>query len=146
MTNKARGFFLALVVVLLFPSAAPGQAVFLARKAVGVISRIADQARGHETASVLLEADAAKVFAATQKIIREKPDAQLISQDEISRTVSFKYKGQTVTLKVARLQDDLAQILVLSSGWDGQADSSYVIDGILRICKEFGVHCSPCAD
>jgi hypothetical protein len=146
MVKKTKGLLLAWIVVLLFPSMASGQAVFLARKAVGVISRIADQARGHETASVLLEADANKVFSAAVKIINEKPSVQLVSQDVVSRTISFRHDGQAITLKVSRLQDDLAQILVLASGWDGQPDTSYVINGILRICKEMGVHCSVCID
>jgi len=146
MYRKKRGLFLVLVLACLLPSAAPGQAVFLARKAVGLISRVADQARGHETASVLLEADAAKVFAAAVTTLREKPNLELISLEDTAKTVSFRHAGQAVTLKVVRLHDDIAQILVLSTGPGAQSNTSYVITAILRICRELRVHCEPCTE
>jgi len=139
---KTRGVFLGLVILLLFPSVVPGQAVFLARKALGLISRIADQTHGHETASVLLEADANKVFAASERIISEKPQNQILSRDAADRSISFRHDGMAITLKVEQLQDDLAQILVVSSGGNTPQDTTYVVNGILRICKEVGVHCS----
>ena len=141
MFKKRKGFFLGLVVLLLFPSVAPGQAVFLARKALGLISRIADQTHGHETASVLLEADADKVFAAAERIIRKKPENEILSTNERDRSISFRHASLAITIKVARLQDDLAQILVVSSGRNTPQDTDYVVNGILRICKEAGAHC-----
>ncbi|MFO7599428.1 MAG: hypothetical protein R6X27_06415 [Candidatus Desulfacyla sp.] len=141
MFKKAKGVILGLVILLLFPSVAPAQAVFLARKALGLVSRIADQAQGHETASVLLEADADKVFTAAERIIREKPENEILSKDAAERSISFRHGDRAITLKVARLQDDLAQILVVSSGGNTQQDTDYVVNGILRICKEVGAHC-----
>ncbi|MBW1781319.1 MAG: hypothetical protein JRL30_11340 [Deltaproteobacteria bacterium] len=143
MLKKSKGLLLVLVVLFVFPSVSPGQAVFLARKALGLISRIADQVQGHETASVLLEADAGKVYRAAVKIIGEKPDIQIVSKDETGRSISFRRDNQAITLKVARLQDDLTQILVVSSGGDGRQDPTFVVNGICQICKEVGVHCWP---
>jgi len=80
MFKKTNGIFLGLAVLFLFPSIAPGQAVFLARKALGLISHITDQTHHHETASVLLEADANKVFAATEKIIGGKPENRILAK------------------------------------------------------------------
>jgi hypothetical protein len=141
MFKKTQGLFLGLALLLLFPSVVPGQAVFLARKALGLISRIADQAQGHETASVLLEADANKVFTAAERIIREKPENEILSKNEAERSISFRHGDRAITLKVARLQDDLTQILVVSSGGNSPQDTTYVVDGILRICKEVGANC-----
>jgi len=141
MFKRTQMFFLGLAILFLFPSVAPGQAVFLARKALGLISHIADHAHGHETASVLLEADAKKVYAAAERIISEKPENQILSKDETAGVISFRHGDRAITLKVARLQDDLTQILVVSSGGDTPQDTTYVVDGILRICKEVGAHC-----
>ena len=138
---KTRGILAVLIILLAFPSVAPGQAVFLARKALGLVSRITDQFHGHETASVLLEADAGKVFTAAQRTIRKNPGNEIISTDEASRTISFKHNGRAITLKVAHLQDDLAQILVVSSGNNTTRDTDYAVNGILRVCKEVGAHC-----
>ena len=143
MFKKIKGLFLGLVVLFLFPSVVPGQAVFLARKALGLISSIADQVHGHETASVLLEADADKVFAAAERIIRKKPENEILATNEGDRSISFRHGGLAITIKVARLQDDLAQILVVSSGRNTPQDTDYVVNGILRICKEVGAHCWP---
>ena len=141
MFTKIRGFVLGLVVLLLVPSVAPGQAVFLARKALGLISNVIDQAQGHQTASVLLEADADKVFTAAERIIRKKPENEILSANKADRSISFKHAGLAITIKVARLQDDLAQVLVVSSGRNTPEDTDYVLNGILRICKEVDAHC-----
>jgi len=141
MFMKKRGLLVGWVILLIFPSIASGQAVFLARKALGLISHITDQFHGHETASVLLEADAGKVFAAAERIIQEKPENQIISKNEATRTLSFKHRSLAITLKVSRLQDNVAQILVVSSGNDTSQDTDYVVNGILRVCKEVGAHC-----
>jgi hypothetical protein len=141
MFKKTKGLFLGLVVLFLFPSVAPGQAVFLARKALGLISSIADQTHGHQMASVLLEADADKVFTAAESIIRKKPENEILSTNEGDRSISFKHGGLAITIKVARLQDDLTQVLVVSSGRNTPQDTDYVVNGILRICKEAGAHC-----
>ena len=141
MFKKTRGLLLGLVVLFLFPSVAPGQAIFLARKALGLISRVADQTHGHQTASVLLEADADKVFTAAVKIIQKKPENEILSTNEADRSISSRHGDLAVTIKVVRLQDDLAQVLVVSSGRNTPEDTDYVVNGILRVCKEVGAHC-----
>lgn len=87
MFNKGRVVFLGVIMLFLFPSVVPGQAVFLAR------------------------------------------------------SISFKHSGQAITLKVAPLQEGLTQILVVSSGEETPQDTSYAVNGILRICKEVGANC-----
>ncbi|MCF8083804.1 MAG: hypothetical protein K9M96_11960 [Deltaproteobacteria bacterium] len=55
--------------------------------------------------------------------------------------ISFRHAGLAITLKAARLQKDLAQVLVVSSGRNTPQDIDYVVNGILRICKEVDPHC-----
>ena len=93
MLIKTRGILLGLIIILAFPSIAPGQAIFLAKKALGLVSRITDQFHGHETASVLLEADANKVFRVAERTIRENPANEIISAEKTSRTISFNTMG-----------------------------------------------------
>jgi len=141
MCKKARVLVPGLIILFLFPSVAPGQAVFLARKALGLVSTVIDQVHGHQTASVLLEADADKVFTAAENIIRQKPENEILSTNASQRSISFRHAGLAITLKVARLQKDLAQVLVVSSGRNTPQDIDYVVNGILRICKEVDAHC-----
>ncbi len=141
MLRKSSVLVLGLIILFLFPSMVSGQAVFLARKALGLISNVVDQVHGHQTASVLLEADADKVFTAAENIIRQKPENEILSTDKAGRTLSFRHDGLAITLKVARLQKDLAQILVVSSGNNTPRDTEYVVNGILRVCNEVGAHC-----
>ena len=52
-----------------------------------------------------------------------------------------KHNGLAITLKVACIQDNLAQILVVASGNNATQDTDYAVNGILRVCKEIGAHC-----
>ncbi len=103
MALKTKGIVLGLVMMLLLPSIGQAQAVFLARKALGLISRIADETHGHETASVLLEADADKVFMAAERIIGKGPENKILSINAADRFISFKHGSLSISLKVARL-------------------------------------------
>ncbi len=141
MFKRTKSLFLGLIVLFLFPSVAPGQAVFLVKKALGLISHIADQTHRHETASVLLEADADKVFTSAEKIIRKKAENEILSTDTGDKSISFRHGDQAISIKVVRLQDDLTQVLVVSSGNNTPRDTDYVVNGILRICKEVDAHC-----
>lgn len=140
MLKKTKWFCSGLVFLFLFPVAAPGQ-VLIAAKALGMVSHLVDPAHGHETASVLLAADADKVFSTADELISKNPDNEILSKNDGDRSISFNHGGLAISLKVERVQDDLTQILVVSSGKNTPDDTSFVVDGILQVCKKTGAHC-----
>jgi hypothetical protein len=48
-------------------------------------------------------------------------------------------------MKVTRLNDQLAQILVAST-YGKSGGTSLVVEGILRVCKQMGVECTHAQD
>lgn len=134
-----------------------GQTVFLARKALGVVSHLAgqvedqiqgqgkDQApgKGPEVASVLLAADADHVYTKAVKVLQGNAKVQIVRRDDVHRTVEWTYEKQSAALMVSRLQPDVSQLLVASATASGKkTDASWVVDGVLRVCKEMGVSCT----
>ena len=75
------------VLVCLSASVVHAQWVFVARKALKVINSVAGelqspgQGEAVDAATVLLEADADKVYAVAVKLLQENPEVRVLSQD-----------------------------------------------------------------
>ena len=146
-----RIFVLMAALVFLFASLAQAQWVFVARKALKVINSVAGEIQSGgqgdavDAATVLLEADADKVYAVAVTLLRENPEMRVLSQDAPRRAIAFAKGEQSASLKVSRLDDTLAQILVAGpAGKPGGA--SFAVEGILRVCHRMGVECSRSPD
>ncbi len=148
---------LTALMLLLSSSVAHAQWVFVARKALKTINSIAGQiqspsaspgqaqAQTVDAANVLLEADADKVYAVTIKLARENPEVQILWQDDPRRVIAFSKGGQSVSLKVSRLDDNLSQILVART-YGKLGETSLVVEAILRVCRQMSVECSHAQD
>ena len=142
-----RILLLAAVLVVLSASLAHAQWVFVARKALQVINSVAGElpsaAQGGavDAATVLLEADADKVYAVAVQLLRENPDVRVLSQDAPRRAIVFAAGEQSAAIKVSPLGEHLAQILV--AGFAGTpGETSFVVEKILRVCHRMSVTCS----
>jgi Na+-transporting NADH:ubiquinone oxidoreductase subunit NqrC len=135
---------LVVLAVSLFSSViAEGQTVFLARKALGVISRLTSPSQGYDVATVLLQAEAGKVYHTAVTLLSENSKFRITHQDAASRTLEFSDGTQVVSMKASQLQKDTTQLLVASSTAQGKASPApAVVDGILRVCARMGVACS----
>ena len=137
--------------MFLSASLAHAQWVFVARKALKVINSVGGELQSPgqggavDAATVLLEADADKVYAVAVTLLRENPEMRVLSQDAPRRAIAFAKGEQSASLKVSRLDDTLAQILVAGpAGKPGGA--SFAVEGILRVCHRMGVECSRSPD
>ena len=146
-----RILLLTAVLVSLSASLAHAQWVFVARKALQVINSVAGelqsagQASAVDAATVLLEADADKVYAVAVQLLQENPEMRVLSQDAPRRAIAFAKGAQSASMKISPLGDQLAQLLVASpAGQPGGA--SFAIEGILRVCHRMGVECSRAPD
>ena len=135
------------VLVCLAFSIAHAQWVFVARKALQVINSVAGELQrpgqddAVDAATVLLEADADKVYAVAVQLLQENPEMRVLAQDAPRRAIAFAKGEQSASLKVSRLDDHLTQILVAGpAGKPGGA--SFAVEGILRVCHRIGVECS----
>ena len=85
------------------------------------------------------------VYAVAVKLVREKPGMRVLSQDAPGGRSRSPKGEQSASLKVSRLDDTLAQVLVAGpAGKPGGA--SFAVEGILRVCHQMGVECSRAVD
>jgi hypothetical protein len=140
-------FILTLAAVLLFSGVASAQYVFLARKALGAVKQLTSPDQGYAVATVLLNADAEKVYRAAVRLVSESSRVRLVKKDDASRTVEFTDGHQSATLKSAYLQPDTTQLLVACFADKGKSVSpAPVVESILRICHEMNVPCEVSPD
>ena len=150
-----RIFGLTVVLLFLSSSVAHAQWVFVARKALKTINSIAGQMQSPspspgqgqavDAATVLLEADADKVYATAVKLARENPELQILWQDTPRRAIAFSKGDQSASMKVSRLDDNLSQILVAET-YGKSGGTSLVVERIMRVCQQMGVECSHAQD
>jgi hypothetical protein len=144
---------LTLILMLVAPGAVQAQWVFLARKGLKIINSIASQGQspsqaqgqGVDAATVLLDADADKVYNVAVKLLRDNPDVHILWQDDAKRAIAFSKGDQSASMKVSGLNDNLSQILVAST-FSRSSGTSLVVERILRVCKQMGVECTQAQD
>jgi hypothetical protein len=149
--NKSTKLFILGIALSIIPVAgAQAQTALIIRTALGVVkhhSSSKDSGSGkvqrQEVASVLLEANADKVYATSLKVIKDNKKLRIIVSNERSRTIEFTDGGRDIVMKVSRFQDNIAQILVSAiSTSEKESNTSMVVDDILRVCREMNTRCS----
>lgn len=147
MVNPIRlvGFFLTLL--LLLSGVADAQMIFLGRKALGKVRQLTGEMKGsqqpgYDVATVLLEARADKVYSTAVNVMQANKDWTITRKDDKSRSLEFSDGKRTAGVQVSTLDEQLSQLLIVSSVTSGKTDAtSLVLNGVLRVCKEMGVHC-----
>lgn len=147
MVNPIRlvGFFLT--VLLLLSGVADAQMIFLGRKALGKVRQLTGEMKGsqqpgYDAATVLLEARADKVYSTAVNVMQANKDWTITRKDDKSRSLEFSDGKRTAGVQVSSLDEQLSQLLIVSSVTSGKTDAtSLVLNGVLRVCKEMGVHC-----
>jgi hypothetical protein len=131
---------------------ADAQWVLLARRAVGRVEQMSQQSPqpngpSYDSAAVMLEAPADKVFAAVVNGLRNKPDLRIAREDPAARLVQFSNGRQIAGIKVAALGDELTHMLISSAHTGNEPDAAaLVLNAVLRVCKDMNVECSQAAN
>jgi hypothetical protein len=149
MTKVVRSVAVFLAVTLLLSGIANAQWVYVGRKALGKVRQFTSememkdsQQPGYDVATVLLEARADKVYSTAVTLLQTHKDWRITRKDDKSRTLEFSDGKLSAGMQINRLEDDLCQLLIVSTGTSGKTDpTSLVLNGVLRVCKEMGVHC-----
>jgi len=148
-TSLAAGVLTAL---FLYTGVAQAQWIFLGKKAVGVVNRLTSQAfekqgQGYDAATVLLEANADKVYTTALDILRRNPNITINRTDNSTREVEFTDDKLQVGLKVTRFEDHLSQLLIISAGTSGKpGGTSFVVERVFHVCEKMGVSCTLAKD
>ena len=134
---------------LLASGLAEAQWVLLARRAVGRVEQMSQQSpqadgASYDSATVMIEAPAEKVYAAVLKgLASNTKGVKITSENAQTRLVEFTNGQQIAGIKVSALGDDLTHLLVSSAHRGDQPDASaLVLNSVLRVCAEMKVECS----
>jgi hypothetical protein len=149
MGHKVAGWTgVALAALLCYTGVVQAQWVFLGRKALGVVNRLVStgqgkEGQGYDMATVLLEADADKVYGTAIDLLKGNPHYTITHRDDPSRTVEFTDGKILVGVKVSRLEDKISQLLIGSTVTPGKSSATpLVVDRVFQVCEKLGVHCT----
>jgi hypothetical protein len=119
----------------------------VAHAAIGRIKHLTQKQNGEQAgfdiATVLLSADATKVYATASSMLHRSTIVHVVGEDPAERSVEFSNGQRTATISVTELGPRLSQLMVASAIQPGQQSATIqVVDGILRVCQEMKVVCS----
>jgi hypothetical protein len=146
-----RGAVSALCIVAFIASgAAEAQWALVAKRAIGRVEQMSQQSpqssgASYDSAAVMLEAPADKVYAAVVRgVTRARDKGITITREDASgMLVQFTNGEQIAGIKVSSLGDNLSHLLVSSAHTGTQPNAAaLVMDSVLRVCKEMDVECS----
>jgi len=149
MVHKIAGWTVVVLTALLcYTSVAEAQWVLLGRKALGVINSLSSQGRekegqGYDVATVLLEADADKVYSTAVDLLKGNPNVTINYREDAGRVIDFTDGKLLIGMKVSKLEDHLSQLLISSVVASGKpGGTSFVVEKVFQVCEKMGVHCT----
>ncbi|MHB8108830.1 MAG: hypothetical protein ACYDHW_02230 [Syntrophorhabdaceae bacterium] len=158
MNKFAQSLAAFLVVFIFLSGTASSQWVYVGRKALGKVKQLTSEAddsdkktqaaagtqntaqSGYDAATVLLGAPAEKVYATAVNVLQSNKDFSVKKKDDKALSIEFIRGDFAAGMQITPLSEKLSQLLIVSSH-PGKTGSSIVLNGILRICKEMGIHC-----
>jgi hypothetical protein len=149
MIHTTRFLAVLLAVSFFVADISQAQMIFLGRKAVGKVRQLTSettsgQQSGYDAATVLLDAQADKVYGKAVDLLQANKDYRITRKDDRARTVEFTDGKRIAGIQISPLDDHLCQMLIVSTGTSSTAETtSLVMNAVLRVCKEAGVHCEP---
>jgi hypothetical protein len=136
------------IAALLASEIAHAQWVMLARRAVGRVEQMSQQSQqpngpSYDSAAVMLEAPANKVYATVVQGVRNRQDLKVTLENPDANLIQFTNGTQIAGIKVSSLGDNLTHLLISSAHTGNQPNAAeLVLNGILRVCKDMNVECS----
>jgi hypothetical protein len=145
--NFRRGVIPVLVAMMAAP-AAQAQWVMVARAVSGRIQHMEQQRTanngGYDVASVILEAQADKVYDTALKAIQaHAPQVTITTSDAKKMMIKFTDGQQNASLQATSLGPKVTQLMIASNAVEnGQTGTSIVLQGVLKVCKDMNVTCT----
>ena len=148
LTQRRRVIALAAVALTITSTIAEAQWVMLARRAVGRVEQMSQQAPqpngpSYDTAAVMLEVPADKVYAAVLNNLRNRQDLRITREDPAAQIVQFTNGQQIAGINVSPIGESLTHMMITSAHTGSQPDAAaMVLNAVLRVCKDMNVECS----
>ena len=136
--------------VALCTANANGQWVMVARAVSGQIQQMShkgDNGNGYDVATVVLEANADKVYSTALSALKSHPGITVTKNDAKKRRIDFTNGTQDASLQATSLGEKLSQLMIASNLTGEQpTPTSLVLQGVLKVCKEMNVNCTVAGD
>jgi hypothetical protein len=144
--REIAGQLLAAALLTPWAGAADAQWVFLARKVIGRVESMQQTPKPgtptYDVASVVLDAEAAKVFRTVVQTVQSHPENRITQRDDVSMNLEVSRGDFTVGIHVVALQDKVSQLIIASVVPPGQqSPTSYAVQHVLQICEQMKVRC-----
>src|SRR5664279_1554074 len=145
--NFRRYGLAVLALVTVFTSiGAQAQWVMVARAVSGQVQRMNNKSSngaGYDVATVVLMANADKVYETALKSIQAHPDVTITSNNAKSREIKFAKGDQVASMQATPLGEKLTQLVVASNLTGVQPDAaSVVVQGVMKVCDQMKVVCT----
>ena len=146
MTQHTRLTFACVALALTVGAVnAQAQWVMVARAVAGRVEQMSDRGKdgsGFDVATVVLEANADKVYQTAIKNLSARSDVKITKQDARKRMVQSTNGPQVASLQATPLGDKITQLVVASNLAPPPDATSLVVQGVLKVCKEMNVECT----
>ncbi len=131
-------------LVLAVSTAAGAQWIAVGRKVVGKVTTAIqprdERTGGYGAATVILNADAAKVFSTAVDLIQKNKSLLITQRDDGKLSLTFRQGDWTTQLRVTSLGDKVTQLLLVSGAGPGDtSNTSAVVDHVTQVCDKLGV-------
>lgn len=93
------------------------------------------------TATVLINRDAATVYAAAVKAINQRGFTQITKRDDAKYFVEGTRKGKNATLQVVPVESNQSRIIITIENDPSGGDINEAVEAALQSCRQLGVQC-----
>ena len=125
---------------------AHAQWVMVARAVSGQVQQLSHKSsdgNGYDVATVVLEANADKVYSTALSALKTHAGITVTKTDTQKRRIDFTNGTAYASLQATPLGDKLSQLMIASNLTGAQpTETSLVLQGVLKVCKEMNVNCT----
>jgi hypothetical protein len=130
-----RGFVLRACIMIFAPT--------LLGCIVAAVPLIIHATRGSSTstATVLVNRDAATVYADAVKTVKQRGFTQITKQDDAKYFLEGTRKGRNATLQVIPVGSDQSRIIVTIENDKDATGINEAVEALVQTCRQLGVQC-----
>ena len=93
------------------------------------------------TATVLINRDAATVYADAVKVVKQRGYTQITKQDDAKYFLEGTRKGKSATLEVIPVESNESRIIITIENDKDATGINEAVEGLVQICRDLGVQC-----
>jgi len=110
---------------------------------LAVVPLIINATKGSSTstATVLINRDAATVYADAMKAIKQRGYTQITKQDDAKYFLEGTRKGKNATLQVAAVGSDESRVIITIENDKDARDINEAVEALTQTCRQLGVQC-----